>query len=539
MTNQALDRNSQGRSAAAPDVTAVSYQDQAVAVGEYAQEAFNSVLAQYRFLGLLAGIQGPNDTDADVTNARNAVMEAIAEVLRAGPLEQQIGQKWAEVQGTRDGLQERIFERMRAGDHSMAVMSANSLLDNLVRGHPSDQSETMLEAIASGALRQNYRDQVQSVPAALRGDFERLINQQQALATLEDARRGARRAAIAQYFKDIWTGIKSYYDEKMALIANGQWLLAVGTTAVDLALAVAEEVIVDGIVVAIIAISGGIAAGMGLALRSAVRLMITVGAKGARGIRGGRAARAFKIELRKVEVGDLSSEAMPFNVTAGPKLPYEKTIDVDADLTDAERRAVGEGGQGSHDPDADAPEGDSAGRKSSGEIGKIAERQAAKDLADRGFKDQKTIQNLQGNGVDIIARDPSTGEIMFGEVKANTARLSPVQADLGGPEYVRDRLTRTISGDAEWASATPSQKRDAAEALEWLKQNPAFKEIKYDVDPITGKVSNYRERDWDYKPGERARALPWRNSDGVEVTGKGTPKKQSARGPPRPAAPRN
>ncbi len=52
----------------------------------------------------------------------------------------------------------------------------------------------------------------------------------------------------------------------------------------------------------------------------------------------------------------LYSNPIPFNVTVSRRLPYSKDIDVQTDLTPDERRAMGEGGQGSTVPDADAPE---------------------------------------------------------------------------------------------------------------------------------------------------------------------------------------
>jgi Holliday junction resolvase-like predicted endonuclease len=170
---------------------------------------------------------------------------------------------------------------------------------------------------------------------------------------------------------------------------------------------------------------------------------------------------------------------------------------------------------------------------SSKAVGDAAEAQAKKDLAAKGFTDQKVIQNAQGNGVDIIARNPQTGEVMFGEVKGNTARLSADQSYFGGPSYVEDRLNRVISRQGEWAGATNAQRAEAADALGWLKQNPKFKEMKYDVDPNTGKASNYRERDWDYEKGKRPKKQPWRDGQGNKVK----PKRKPRMKPPQTAPP--
>jgi len=184
------------------------------------------------------------------------------------------------------------------------------------------------------------------------------------------------------------------------------------------------------------------------------------------------------------------------------------------------------------DPPKEKPDGDSEAL-SNGKVGDLAEDQARRDLAQKGYTDQRVIQNPQGNGVDIIARNPETGEVMFAEVKANGATMSGDQRDLGGPTYVRDRLQRVIAGDKEWSGATPQQVRDAKEAIKWLNANPAFKEIRYDVDRVTGAATNYRERSWDYEQGQRPRALPWRDAQGNEVTQAGKPKQPQARAPPK------
>ncbi|WP_133166782.1 hypothetical protein [Tritonibacter scottomollicae] len=183
-------------------------------------------------------------------------------------------------------------------------------------------------------------------------------------------------------------------------------------------------------------------------------------------------------------------------------------------------------------PGAEKPAGGMATRLTSKQVGDLAEDQARRDLVARGYTDQRVIQNPQGNGVDIIARNPETGEVVFGEVKANSARLSPDQSYRGGPDYVKNRLNRVMKRQGEWASATTQQRKDAASAIRWLRDDPAFKEIKYDVDPEIGATTNYRERTWDYNPGERPKRITWRNAEGAPVTASGKPKKPPARGPP-------
>lgn len=117
---------------------------------------------------------------------------------------------------------------------------------------------------------------------------------------------------------------------------------------------------------AIIGVTGGLATGMAIVLRSAVRGMLSMARTGTRVVRNIRANYVFRIELRKVEPSVLYSNPVPFNVTMGRKLNYEKAIDAEKDLTPNERRAVGEGGQGSPEPDADAPEAGTGGEPSGG-----------------------------------------------------------------------------------------------------------------------------------------------------------------------------
>ncbi|RVV96498.1 hypothetical protein EKE94_18420 [Mesobaculum littorinae] len=349
-------------SAAVPDVTDTSYQAQAAALGDYAQSAFNEVLAQYRFLGLLSGIKGPNDTDADVTAAQEAVLEALGDFLQAGPLSQRTEEVFDEVQAARDALQERIYEGMRAGGSDIdGLISAQGLLDEIVPGHPGNQSEGWLEGVASGSLDQGYADRVAQLPEDLQSDFGSLLERQKVLAGLEDARRGERRAAIGRWFLELWDGVRAYYEENMALIRNGQWLLATGRIAVDAAVFAAEEVVVAGIVTAVIGLTGGLAAGMALALRSAVRMAFSIVRQGTRVVRHVRANYVFRITLTKVEPGMLYSNPFPMSVQAGRRINYSKDIDVETDLTPDEARAYGEGGQGSMEPDVDAPEQGSKG----------------------------------------------------------------------------------------------------------------------------------------------------------------------------------
>jgi len=82
--------------------------------------------------------------------------------------------------------------------------------------------------------------------------------------------------------------------------------------------------------------------------------------------------------LTKVSPNTLFSNPSPIAIKVERKLPYRKDIDVEKDLTAAERKAMGEGGQGSTRPDVDAPEpGKSGGAKSASTTNRWTPKQVA------------------------------------------------------------------------------------------------------------------------------------------------------------------
>lgn len=348
---QAQSALSQLRSAAAPDVTTdSSYHEQLAQIGEYAQSAINEVLAQYRFLGLLGGIKGPNDTDEDVEAARNALMEALADFLAAGPIAQQVQTLHERLQEQRSALE---LDRDAPPE---SLSAALFIVNEIAPGHPHDQSETFNERMAAQGYR-DYVDQFRDelTPSQL-ARVDELLQTSEQLSHLEDVRRGQRRAATRQFFADLWNGIADYYNENMELIRNGQWLLATGRIAVDVTVFALEEVVVAGIVAAIIGLTGGAAAVMALGLRAAVRLAVKAVRLGTRTVRNVNATWRFRIELTKVQPGVLYSNPSPLSVSIERRVNYDKVIDVEKDLTGEERLMMGEGGQGSTVTDPDGPE---------------------------------------------------------------------------------------------------------------------------------------------------------------------------------------
>lgn len=315
----------------------------------------------------------------------------------------------------------------------------------------------------------------------------------------------------------------------MALIRNGQSLLATGRIAVDNAIFAAEEVVVAGIVTAIIGVTGGSAAGMAIVLRSAVRAMLSVVRTGTRVVRNVRASYVFKIELRKVEPGVLCSNPVPFNVTVGRKLDYEKPVDVERDLTLDERRAMGEGGQGSLEPDADAPdEGINGGGAPDSRITRLSNREVR---TDRGVNTKTTTF------------DPETGRPIsesgtiredFGSTKRgdNATAVGGLGAEgdhgghLGGHRFFGDTPDEKIAPQAGNLN-TGAWKTMENEWADWTKlgyevnykidiyppgsvRPDAFRSTYEVIDPKTGEVK-YRNRDrFSNEAGQTFSRITWR-----------------------------
>lgn len=351
-------------SASVPDVVDTSYQAQLASLGDYAQTAFNEVLAQYRFMGLVCGIKSESagDTDQDVQDARDAIVEAISDFLNVeeGPIGSQIAQAFGEYQDMRDATD--IYERF-PGSHYEG-MRVHELVTGIgTFGHPGDTASYAQEIVdglrrpdltqdlAQGRLSQAGADYVMEAAAK----YEEAVR-------LDLIRRELNAERRRQWWNSVWDGVRAYYDENMELIRNGQWLLATGRIAIDAMIFAAEEIVITGLVVGIVAVTGGLAAGIMLALRAALRAALSVVRMGTRTVRRVNATWDFKIELRKVEPGILYSNPIPVNVTIGRKLDFEHRVDVANDLTPDERRALGEGGEGSTRPDADSGEGGDGSR---------------------------------------------------------------------------------------------------------------------------------------------------------------------------------
>ncbi len=335
-----------------------SFQDQASEVSEYAQEAMNRVAAQYRFAGLVAGIKGPNDTDEDVEAAREAVINAVKDFLNpeSGPLSQQVDQLHWELVKERDNLNREMFG---IGDSSV-------ISGIYPRGHPADLPESMHEFNATGGKRQWLEDSMsrRSYDEATKNRLREMLAKSEQLSSLEDQRREQVREGWRQYFRGIWQKAKDYYNDKIALIKEGKYLVAAGKIVVDGLEVFHADIAIAIISAAVIAVTGAVTAVMAPIIVSAVAHAVRVVKAGAGVLRRAQdemrhaaAATVFSVRLHIVEP---NVQNIP---SARPNYFYERQVDVSRDLTEDERFLLNEENQGSTSATDDA--GDSANKQNS------------------------------------------------------------------------------------------------------------------------------------------------------------------------------
>lgn len=482
------------KSAQVPDVTDSSYQAQVAALADHAQTAFNEVLAQYRFMGLVCGIKGPNDTDQDVTDAREAIMEAISDFLHpeGGPIHAQIGKAWREYIDLRDSP--NLFDQFDT-DEALIISDA---IHGISMGHPADTG-SYLSGIANGSRIPDVSGYVDA--GVLSSDGEAYINRAaqayQRAAQLEQTRREIAAERRRQWWNDVWSSIRSYYDENLELIRNGQWLLATGRIAIDAAIFAAEEIVIAGIVGGIIAVTGGLAAGVALALRAGVRAALSVARQGTRVVRNIRATWDFKIELRKVEPGVLYSNPIPVSISVTRKLDYEKRINVETDLTPDEARAMGEGGQGSTRPDVDPPE--------QGETAAAPPQDPPPYRHPRDGDPPRSREELLPNGrVPYDADDPTVFQDWWDDLSYKELN------DLSTNQRTRERIAERI--------------RNGGGEHEWLKvsQQLEHKRLGFSMREIQDWVTATRDAEGPLPTPTAAGATRWRHNPEGGGRGSGT-----------------
>ncbi len=337
-----------------------TFADQATEVSEYAQEAMNRVAAQYRFAGLVAGIKGPNDTDDDVDAARAAVLEALSDFLNpeTGPLNQEIDRLHRELRAQQDALRADMMNDASAGPYSLRLVD-----DIFPRGHPNDQGAGTMDHLGQGGRDAVFDDAMyrHGLGADLRQRLTAARDKGNLIAQLETQRRAQIAAEWRAFWSGVWNKAKDYYNDKIALVREGKYLVAAGKIVVDGIEVFHVEIVVAIITAAVIAATGGVTVGMTPIIASAVAAAIRVVKVGAGVLRRSAdemkhaaAAARFSIELRRVDASELN---MP---VARPAYFYSREIDVSRDLTNDEKRLLNEENQGSTEPTDDAGDPGSA-----------------------------------------------------------------------------------------------------------------------------------------------------------------------------------
>jgi Holliday junction resolvase-like predicted endonuclease len=119
------------------------------------------------------------------------------------------------------------------------------------------------------------------------------------------------------------------------------------------------------------------------------------------------------------------------------------------------------------------------------QLGKFGENVAQDHLRTRGYDEFFDVQNKSGNGVDIVARNSSTGDMMHQEVKTtqqdklwNGGDTKPIplskEQKLSGAEYTDSRLNRAAKGDNGYTDGVSTQQaKEAQDAIRDAELNGA------------------------------------------------------------------
>lgn len=132
-----------------------------------------------------------------------------------------------------------------------------------------------------------------------------------------------------------------------------------------------------------------------------------------------------------------------------------------------------------------------AGDLTNKQISDITENEAKNKLISEGYTDIVQIQNRSGHGIDVIGRNPDTGDVKCVEVKSNSSTKNADQQK-GGEYFVNDRLRRAISEEKFYKIPPnpPELKDNAIKAQEWLDnaENVKYEEWRYKINRTTGEI---------------------------------------------------
>lgn len=267
-------------------------------------------------------------------------------------------------------------------------------------------------------------------------------------------------------------------------------------------------------------------------LRGVMGLQSALNQYGTTGEFGGDTAKAFGAGVFGMETGlvqsvrNIASGQATWQDIAGLGLmltpvhqnlrnrPDGETAPRDGEVrdTDAETRDNEDGTPNARTNDGEAPrqEGEfeafeEARDLGNNRVGSLGEQAVVDRLIADGYTDILQIQNNSGHGVDVIARNPLTGEVKAIEVKANSSQLSAAQRQ-GGEAYVADRLRRAANGERGYG-VPPNPENlpaDARRAQQWLEDAPNvdYEVHRVPVDRTTGEAGTPEVSTWDPPPQE-------------------------------------
>lgn len=142
-------------------------------------------------------------------------------------------------------------------------------------------------------------------------------------------------------------------------------------------------------------------------------------------------------------------------------------------------------------------------------IGKCGEYLAKRDMEAEGFE-VLSAQNKSGHGVDLVGRNPKTGEVKVWEVKTTTTDKAPpltkAQSKLGGEAFAADRLGKAAEGYKNFGKVREAIEAGKA-ALRWLEQANAkgapitYEKLEMFIDDIDKGCAKH--------PTRRSRSAPW------------------------------
>jgi Holliday junction resolvase-like predicted endonuclease len=458
---------------------------------DYAHDRAKEYGAALRFIGLLAGV----GADQDIKDARALFSDVLSKIVQTTGEENSINKHERDFRASE---QARNAASRSFGDALKQYRSEIDAARDLADAQGRNIGGSLAGWLASDP----------NVPSPLRSAAQGVMDAgaQHDVMRAKDAEMVRKnREALARALSSLWSGIKERYHAAIAAIQDGTWKQGLCKLGVDAGFLIIET-----------AIGVALAAALTPAVAAAIKIVSRVVEKGSALVR--ISVRAQRVKL-------------PAPKELGLDKTFKRPIDTSKELTEAEKKVLGAENQGNtrQTPDAGKTEAKGAATAlSKKKIGDAAEAKAREDLKKQGFTDVAKVENKSGNGIDIVGRNPQTGEVKVVEVKANGSSLNGLQAR-GGPDNTERVLNTAEKSKANtWKEA----KGDVANVREWLQNSPnTIHQIwKYEVDAATGVAKGPRVADWGWKPGEKPKRLKFR--DAPEASQVEPPKPSVAANPP-------